>query len=597
MSNQGLRQASIRASTGTAGTYEEDWLALFDDDGIPAGTFNERLYAWLAIETGLSGRTLDELMVAWAVTQGVATWNQLGALTLTPAAPPAAPVIDLLAISDRGASTTDNITNDPLPQFSIDLPDDTEAGDVVRLKVDGSTVATHTLTSGDLSGGEFFMGAAPLADGTYDFTTTLADAGGESVASNTETVTIDTSLGAATLALAAGGLITADTTPTMRVSNAAAVENDIAEVRSSTGTVLGTKTWDATDASNGYADATLSALSVAEHTLTAYVYGTAGGSGAGTFSAVTVEILEIAAALAISGTPVLTATEDTAYAGFTASATGGVTPYVFSLQGTWPAGLSIDSGTGVVSGTPTESGSFASLSVRVTDDEGSTDDLATFTLEVEAAAPAFALTFTDDAVDPSDSAAYPFAGMSFGAADATRRIIVGIAARHGTNLTQSLGTVTIGGVTASVVKQSTSTNGGGWEISAIVIADVPTGTTGDVVVNITNGATRCGIAVWSMIGASSGTASATGSHENANPLTGNLNIPTNGVAVGIATGTGGTSAAWTNLTERVDAAMESTVLYSAADATFTTGGVTALTCTWSVSPSTGPTFAFATWAP
>lgn len=88
---------------------------------------------------------------------------------------------------------------------------------------------------------------------------------------------------------------------------------------------------------------------------------------------------------AISGAPVLTATENSAYAGFTVSAVGGNTPYVFSLQGTWPTGISINSGTGAVTGTPTEDGSFADLSVRVTDDDGETADLPTFTLVVASA--------------------------------------------------------------------------------------------------------------------------------------------------------------------------------------------------------------------
>lgn len=89
--------------------------------------------------------------------------------------------------------------------------------------------------------------------------------------------------------------------------------------------------------------------------------------------------------LAITGTPVLTGQDDVAYEGFTVTAKGGKTPYVYSLQGTWPTGLAINSGTGAVTGTPTEDGAFADITVRVTDAHTNTADLTAFTLTIAAA--------------------------------------------------------------------------------------------------------------------------------------------------------------------------------------------------------------------
>lgn len=102
----------------------------------------------------------------------------------------------------------------------------------------------------------------------------------------------------------------------------------------------------------------------------------------------------VAASVGISGTPVLTATEDEAYAGFDVDSTNGTAPITFALTGTWPAGISINSSTGVVSGTPTDNGTFASLSVSATDIYGSTASLSPFTLTVEEAIPRLTINGT-----------------------------------------------------------------------------------------------------------------------------------------------------------------------------------------------------------
>lgn len=73
------------------------------------------------------------------------------------------------------------------------------------------------------------------------------------------------------------------------------------------------------------------------------------------------------AALVCSYTPVTTGTQNVAYTGATPAASGGVLAYTFSETGSLPTGITINSGTGVISGTPSVSGTFAGIQVKVTD--------------------------------------------------------------------------------------------------------------------------------------------------------------------------------------------------------------------------------------
>lgn len=76
----------------------------------------------------------------------------------------------------------------------------------------------------------------------------------------------------------------------------------------------------------------------------------------------------------LTACPITPGLEDTAYS-TTFTAVGGISPYTWAIiAGALPAGLTLSSG-GVLSGTPTEAGSF-SFTVQVTDSAGGTDSVA-----------------------------------------------------------------------------------------------------------------------------------------------------------------------------------------------------------------------------
>lgn len=79
--NQQLRQNSVRSVTGTSGTYEADFHALFDLAGIAAGFFNDRLKAWINGRLGTSYQFLADAMRAFAINQGATSWSELGTFT------------------------------------------------------------------------------------------------------------------------------------------------------------------------------------------------------------------------------------------------------------------------------------------------------------------------------------------------------------------------------------------------------------------------------------------------------------------------------------------------------------------------------------
>jgi hypothetical protein len=84
-------------------------------------------------------------------------------------------------------------------------------------------------------------------------------------------------------------------------------------------------------------------------------------------------------------------TVNTTYAGVTLAATGGVTPYTWSISsGSLPAGLSLNSSTGTISGTPTIGG-LSSFTIQVADSE-STPQKATLPASIAVSGGRLAIT-------------------------------------------------------------------------------------------------------------------------------------------------------------------------------------------------------------
>jgi hypothetical protein len=165
------------------------------------------------------------------------------------------------------------------------------------------------------------------------------------------------------------------------------------------------------------------------------------------------------------------------------------------------------------------------------------------------------ISLTDNAVITTDLTTYTFSARALGVAESTRRIAVGITSNISTN-GRTISSVTIGGVSASEVVFARSDNGPASTLAAIWMAEVPTGTTGDVVVTFSAAMGYCTIDIYRLLNASA-TAyhTATDITATANALSESLNLIANGAAIGVFIN-GGTTAVrtttWTNITEQTD---------------------------------------------
>lgn len=207
--------------------------------------------------------------------------------------------------------------------------------------------------------------------------------------------------------------------------------------------------------------------------------------------------------------------------------------------------------------------------------------------------------------DAANNSTYTFSAVAIGTAAADRYVIVGFYTRAFDTTETDITSVTIGGVSAAEAAFITNLEifGGStqvWDCSTVYIANVPTGTTADVVVTYNNTQLRCGY----VIGTSNGinptpTDTLTDAPDGTGGVTagGTIDVASSGIIFAISgTADSSSTATWTGATEINDSDVESSSFSGAyLDSASPETGRT-LTCGWA-SPTLNTTFAAASFAP
>lgn len=221
--------------------------------------------------------------------------------------------------------------------------------------------------------------------------------------------------------------------------------------------------------------------------------------------------------------------------------------------------------------------------------------MATVAVKPSASAPTTpaSCTFLQATNDISDLTEYTFASQNLGTTSADRYIIIGIISRKAGAATTITG-VTIGGYQAQIVGQVTNniTNS---NVSGIAVANVPTGSTGDIVVTFGAGMVRAAIQMYHAVNIS-GTSTFNIATSTADDPSATLNVPDNGCAIASALTAQATTLSWTGLTERWENTLETFVTLGSASNNFTTGSSSYFTRA-DFAASTESAGVFATWAP
>lgn len=191
----------------------------------------------------------------------------------------------------------------------------------------------------------------------------------------------------------------------------------------------------------------------------------------------------------------------------------------------------------------------------------------------------------------TDGSSVTFSSVGLGDADAARSIIVAVGARKASP-SATLSSATIGGVSAAILHQTTRDG----NTVAIIAADVPTGTTGDVVLNWSTTVLRHFAAVYRTVEADDiATAFDFEAGSAISNPTLDINAPAGGFLVAAGVNANTNTHTWSGATKDDDEAVENTTLTAASEefASAATGHTVTLTLG---AAGGAPCIAAVTWA-
>lgn len=208
------------------------------------------------------------------------------------------------------------------------------------------------------------------------------------------------------------------------------------------------------------------------------------------------------------------------------------------------------------------------------------------------------ISYTTSATSLSALTTYTFSSQAIGTAASNRSIIVGIVGLQGNNTNRTVASVTVGGVSLSEVVASGAQP---YVMTALWKGNVPSGTTGDVVVTFSNAMQDgCAIDVFAAYGAASA-ASDTGADAGVkSPLSDTgATVPANGFAVAVCGNNDdpGRTVTWAGVDETSDAVFGTYYGHTSAAKQYTAvqSGLT-ISATFSAVPDAG-TMCWASFGP